>query len=281
MDPTVVSTVEELDRALMPARLANSPVSYVPTMGAMHGGHAALLQQGRRLGDALIASIFVNPTQFGPGEDIERYPRPLEDDLEMCGREGVDIVFVPEVETIHPDGAGGVTIDPGPLGAVLEGVSRPTHFRGMLTVVAKLFALVRPSTAVFGEKDYQQLALVRRMVHDLSMAIDIVGVATVRDADGLALSSRNRYLDAAQREHALALSGALSAGAARAWDGSGAVLAAAHEVLDKAEDVDLDYLALTDRDLAPDPRAGEARLLVAARIGTTRLIDNVGLVLER
>ena len=203
MQPSVVRTVAELDEALMPSRLATSPVAYAPTMGALHEGHAALLRVARGLGDVVVASIFVNPTQFAAGEDLHTYPRTLEDDLDLCTRENVDIVFVPDVATVYPEGTGGTTVDPGPMGAVLEGRSRPTHFRGVLTVLAKLFAMVRPSHVVFGEKDYQQLVLVRRMVRHLYLPIEIVAVPTVREPDGLAMSSRNRYLHPRHRVSAV------------------------------------------------------------------------------
>src|SRR5690349_10675556 len=185
---TIARTRAELDLA--------GPVSFVPTMGALHDGHVQLLKHARPLGETLVASIFVNPTQFAPGEDFDSYPRTFDADLERCDEAGVDVVFAPTVETMYPAGIdAAITVDPGPLGSILEGKTRPTHFRGVLTVVAKLFGLVRPDVAVFGEKDYQQLVLVRRMVADLCLGIRVVGAETVREADGLARSSRNRYLD--------------------------------------------------------------------------------------
>ena len=279
MQPSVVRTVAQLDDALMPSRLATSPVAYAPTMGALHDGHAALLRVARGLGDVVVASIFVNPTQFAAGEDLHTYPRTLEDDLDLCGRENVDIVFVPDVATIYPEGTDGTMVDPGPLGTVLEGRSRPNHFRGVLTVVAKHFAMVRPSHAVFGEKDYQQLVLVRRMVRDLCMPIDIVGVPTVREPDGLAMSSRNRYLHPRHRAGAVALSRALSAGRAAAGSGPDAVVSCARAVLEAADAIAIDYVEVTGPDLGAPPPRGEARLLVAARLGATRLIDNVAVQL--
>ena len=277
MEPSVVRTVAELDEALMPSRLATSPVAYAPTMGALHGGHAALMRVARALGDVVVASIFVNPTQFGAGEDLHTYPRTLEDDIDVCSRENVDIVFVPDVDTVYPEGTGGTTVDPGLLGGVLEGRSRPAHFRGVLTVVAKLFAMVRPSHVVFGEKDYQQLVLVRRMVRDLFMPIDIVAVPTVREPDGLAMSSRNRYLHPRHRPSAAALSKALRAGQAAAGSGAEAVVSCARAVLEEADGVAVDYVELTGPDLSEPPDQGEARLLVAARLGATRLIDNTAI----
>ncbi len=290
MEPTLARTVAELDEAMMPSRLADSPVAYVPTMGALHAGHESLLRQARSLGDVVVASIFVNPTQFAPGEDLESYSRQLSADLAVAARCDVDVVFVPSVETLYHDheippgdvaghvSADAVTIDPGALGSLYEGAARPTHFRGVLTVVAKLFALVRPTHAVFGEKDYQQVALVRRMVVDLRLGVQIVPGATVRDPDGLALSSRNRHLDAEQRRRATTLSRALRAGARQAAFGAEAAVAAAAQVLSTA-DVEPDYLVVVDPELGPPPATGTARMLVAARFGATRLIDNVGLVL--
>jgi pantoate--beta-alanine ligase len=224
-------------------------------------------------------SVFVNPMQFGPGEDLDRYPRTFDADVELCDREGVDIVFAPTVDEVYPGGMPQVTVDPGPLAKLLEGRSRPTHFHGVLTVVAKLLGLVRPDVAVFGEKDYQQLTLIRRMVADLCMGIHVVGGRTVREEDGLALSSRNRYLDADQRRSALALSAALRAGADAGSAGPDAVRRAALAVLEAAEGFDVDYLELTAPDLGPAPEQGEARLLVAGRVGTTRLIDNTAVTL--
>jgi pantoate--beta-alanine ligase len=281
MTPSIADTVSELNEALTPSRLAMSPVAYVPTMGALHDGHAELLRTARALGDVVLASIFVNPTQFGEGEDFTRYPRTLEADLAMCEKEGVDIVFVPSAEEMYPFGVGGgPMVDPGERGAVLEGASRQTHFRGVLTIVTKLLSIVRPSQAVFGEKDYQQLVLIRNLVRTLFLGVDIVGVPIVREPDGLALSSRNAYLTEEERQHARSLPRALFAGRDVAGGGAAAVLGAAQEVLDAAPQVDVDYLALTDPELAAPPEQGEVRLLVAARVGTTRLIDNVGFTLD-
>jgi len=281
MQPSVVRTAAELDDALMPSRLATSPVAYVPTMGALHEGHATLLRVARRLGDVLVASIFVNPTQFAPGEDLQTYPRTPEADLDVCSRENVDIVFMPQVATIYPEGMGRTTVDPGLLGTVLEGRTRPNHFRGVLTVLAKFFAIIRPSHVVLGEKDYQQLVLVTNMVKDLCLPIEVVRVPTVRELDGLAMSSRNSYLRPRHRAAAVSLSRALSAGAAVAAQGPDAVLHAARRAVDEAEGVAVDYVALTDPELGLPPVSGEARLLLAARFGATRLIDNCAVVLGR
>ena len=281
MLPVVARTRAELHDALSGA----GKVSFVATMGALHDGHTQLLKHALPLGDTLVASIFVNPTQFAPGEDFTTYPRTMDDDLRLCAEGGVSVVFAPTVETMYPLGVdGGVSIDPGPLGTILEGKTRPTHFRGVLTVVAKLFGLLDPDFAVFGEKDYQQLTLIRLMTQGLCMGTEVVACPTVREADGLAMSSRNRYLDDEEREQALALSRALHAGLACASDGAEAVLDAARRVIDGATGVDLDYLVLTDPglgDLSLEKSAPgrQARLLIEGRVGTTRLIDNAGLTL--
>ncbi len=278
--PVVANTRAELAGALKAVRERGGRVGFVPTMGALHEGHASLMRAARAADvDAVVVSIFVNPTQFAPGEDLDRYPRAFEADLALCGENGVDVVFAPGVDEVYPGGEPQVSVDPGPLAAVLEGVSRPTHFRGVLTVVSKLFGLVQPDVAVFGEKDYQQLALIRRMVSDLCLDVEIRGSETVRDSDGLAMSTRNRYLSDQERHLALALSGALRAGSAAAAQGPAAVLEAARRVLDGSEAVDVDYLELVSPDLGQAPAYGEARLLVAAKVGTTRLIDNIGLEL--
>ncbi|UYM06984.1 pantoate--beta-alanine ligase [Solicola gregarius] len=276
MPARVAYTPDELDTALADARAHGRRIAFVPTMGAIHDGHLGLVETAREHGDLIVASVFVNPTQFGPGEDYERYPRDLGRDVELLGGAGVDIVFAPDVETVYPPGTEDVTVDPGPLGQVLEGVSRPTHFRGVLTVVAKLFAFVRPGAAVFGEKDYQQLVLVRRLARALHTGVDVVGRPIVRDGDGLAKSSRNAFLSDAERATALVLSRALHTGAAARSRGAEAVTAAARGVLAGADGVHLDYLALTDAELGEPAGGRAARLLVAARVGSTRLIDNLG-----
>jgi pantoate--beta-alanine ligase len=281
--PALAHTRAELAELLADARRAGRPVGFVPTMGALHEGHASLVRAARdRVGDGpVVVSIFVNPLQFGPGEDLDRYPRTLEADLEVCAREGVDIVFAPSVDEVYPGGDPQVTVAPGPLAGVLEGRTRPGHFAGVLTVVAKLFGLVRPDVAVFGQKDYQQLALVRRMVLDLNMGVDVVGAETVREPDGLALSSRNRYLDPEQRRTAVALSRALRAAREHAPEGLQPALDAARAELRAAPGVDLDYLVITDPGLGELPAAvapgTDARALIAARVGSTRLIDNMPL----
>jgi pantoate--beta-alanine ligase len=253
-------------------------------MGAMHEGHASLMRRTRlEIGpDApLVVSLFVNPLQFGPNEDLARYPRTFEEDRALCDREGVDVLFAPSVDDVYPGGDPQVTVDPGPLAGVLEGRTRPGHYVGVLTVVAKLFGLVRPDVTVFGEKDYQQLALVRRMSSDLCLGVEVLGGETVREPDGLALSSRNRYLDPEERQQAVALSRALRAAQDAGAQGYAAALAAAEQVLADAPGVDLDYLVVRGVDLAEldEDAQGEARALLAAKVGTTRLIDNLPVVL--
>jgi pantoate--beta-alanine ligase len=254
-------------------------VAVVMTMGALHEGHRALMRAARGRAEHVIVTVFVNPLQFGPTEDFDRYPRTLAADLEICAAEGVDVVFAPGRDEMYPGGEPMVRVNPGPVGELLEGASRPGFFHGVLTVVLKLFLLTRADLAFFGEKDYQQLTVIRLMVRDLEVPVEVVGVPTVREPDGLALSSRNRYLSEAERRTALSLSAALRAGVAAGASGAGAdgALAAAADVLAGRTDLHLDYLVLTDPDLGPPPRQGPARLLVAARVGTTRLIDNVGL----
>ena len=286
MSPVLASTRQELADLLAPRRALGERVGLVCTMGAMHEGHASLMRRTRAaIGpDApLVVSLFVNPLQFGPGEDLDRYPRTFEEDRALCEAEGVDVLFAPSVDDVYPGGTPQVTVEPGPLATILEGASRPGHFAGVLTVVAKLFGLVRPDVTVFGEKDYQQLALVRRMSADLCLGVDVLGGETVREPDGLALSSRNRYLDEDQRRTALALSRTLRAAQRAAADGPAAAEAAARAELSRSPGVDLDYFVISDPalgDLPAEPPAGtEARAIIAARVGSTRLIDNLPLVL--
>ncbi|WP_406726205.1 pantoate--beta-alanine ligase [Streptomyces sp. GD-15H] len=322
MTTTLLRTAGELH-----ARARTGRRAVVMTMGALHEGHATLIRAARESAGAdgeVVVTVFVNPLQFGEGEDLDRYPRTLDADLGIAGQAGADVVFAPSADEVYPGGEPQVRISAGPMGERLEGAARPGHFDGMLTVVAKLLHLTRPDVALYGQKDAQQLALIRRMVRDLNFGVDIVGVPTVREDDGLALSSRNRYLSAAERRTALALSGALFAGRdrhaaqealrARAREvpstraraealgalgesraaadahavataaGPAAVRAAARQVLDAAArltpPLTLDYLALVDpSDFTEigDRFTGEAVLAVAARVGTTRLIDNIPL----
>ncbi len=269
----VVHTPEALQQALAATRESASqgPVSLVPTMGALHEGHLALVRAAKALGNPVVVSIFVNPLQFAPGEDLDAYPRTLEEDVAKLEAEGVAAVFAPTPETMYPHGPR-TTVHPGPLGSVLEGKTRPTHFAGVLTVVAKLFNLTGATDAFFGEKDYQQLALIRQMVDDLRFPVRIHGCPIARDSDGLALSSRNRYLSAAERATALAIPRALATGS----------LAKARQLLDATEGLHLDYLVTTAPDLSELPAGytGPARMLVAAKVGTTRLLDNAPIEVE-
>jgi pantoate--beta-alanine ligase len=257
-------------------------------MGALHEGHRALLRRAMQMSaphGSVVVSVFVNPLQFGAGEDFGRYPRSEERDLAVCAEEGAAVVFAPSRDEMYPQDPQ-VTVDPGPVGGLLEGNSRPGFFAGVLTVVLKLFQATGPDVAVFGQKDAQQLALVRRMSADLDLGVHVEAVPIVRDPDGLAVSSRNVYLSPGERSTALALSRALRAGAGEAATGAGAVLAAARTVLAKAADAQpplvLDYLALVDPvtfTAAGDRHEGPALLLVAARVGATRLIDNAQVML--
>lgn len=270
---TVQHDPATLGKTVRALRSTGRTIGFVPTMGALHEGHLELVRRAKRTNQVVVVSIFVNPLQFGAGEDLDAYPRTLDADVELLRSEGVALVFAPSAADMYPDGPR-TTVQPGPLGAELEGASRPTHFAGMLTVVAKLLQIVAPHEAFFGEKDYQQLALIRQLVRDLNFDVKIVPVPTVREADGLAMSSRNRYLEPAQRELATTLSAALLAGTRSGAAGPQAVLDAARSVLAAAPEIALDYLELRAADLGPAPETGNARLLVAARVGTTRLIDN-------
>lgn len=277
-EPAVYRTRQELFDA---REAMTGPVAVVMTLGALHGAHRSLMRAASRWAGSdghVLVTIFVNPLQFGAGEDFDKYPRTLGADLAVCAKEGVDGVFAPSGGEMYPNGAPVVTVNPGPLGTELEGQARPTHFAGVLTVVSKLLNLTRPDFAIFGEKDYQQLTLIRQMVADLNMPYEIVAAPTVRDDDGLAMSSRNAYLSLEQRELALALHRSLIAGKAAAPGGPEAVLKAACATLGTAaRGIDVDYVELRGADLSPDVTSGRARLLVAARVGVTRLIDNVAI----
>ncbi|GAB3574532.1 pantoate--beta-alanine ligase [Leifsonia lichenia] len=287
--PDVVTTIPELRARIAAARRdaalggsADAPdgrVVLVPTMGALHDGHLQLVSHARDLGGIVVVSIFVNPLQFGPGEDLDRYPRTLDADVSrLTGL--ADVVFAPTPAEMYPNGPTETRVSAGAVGSLYEGASRPGHFDGMLTVVAKLFNIVAPDVAVFGQKDAQQVHLVGRMVDELNIPTSIAVVDTVREQDGLALSSRNAYLDPAGRAAAVVLSQALAA-ASRAASGTpggvDAVLAAARERIDSEPAVKLDYLVVVDPDsflAVAEDHHGPAVVLVAARVGTTRLIDN-------
>ena len=269
----VSRTIAELRGTL---RSAPRPVGFVPTMGALHEGHLSLVRAARDRCDTVVMSIFVNPLQFGPHEDFDRYPRPVEEDLAAAEREKVDVVFLPSVEEMYPAGRSTTIHVGGPTGS-FEGEIRPGHFDGVATVVTKLFGIVQPDAAFFGQKDAQQLAVVRRVAIDLSLAVEIVGCPTVRESDGLAKSSRNAYLSSADRGRALALWEALQKGA-QALRKGGTASDAENEmsrILQAATD-GVDYAAVVDSDTFAAPAPGRPRLLiVAARLGETRLIDNL------
>jgi pantoate--beta-alanine ligase len=272
----VARTRADLDEAMG----SGAPVAVVMTMGALHEGHAELMREARRRlpESRVIVTDFVNPTQFGAGEDFARYPRTLEADVEVCERNHVDIVFAPSVDEVYGASGLGITVDPGPRGGILEGASRPGHFAGVLTVVAKLTHITRPDIALFGEKDYQQLVLIRDMVRALDFPVEVIGVPTVREPDGLAMSSRNRFLSEDARRQAGAIPRALAEGQAAAARGTEAVRGAARGVLD-SEGIDVDYVVVAGTDLSGPPAEGAARILVAVRIDGVRLIDNAEVVL--
>ena len=277
--PLVVRTRAELAAARVKL---DGTVAVIMTLGALHEGHATLVRQAGASADSVIVTVFLNPLQFGPKEDLAKYPRTFDADLEVCSREGVDVVFAPGPDVVYPDGDPGVRVSAGRLGDVLEGKSRPGHFDGVLTVVAKLLHLTRPDQALFGQKDAQQLLLIRRMVRDLDFGCDVVAVPTVRDPDGLAMSSRNMYLTTLDREVALTLPRALQAGEQVARLGASAVRRAARDVLIREPLCAVDYLVLVHPetlDDVPEWYRGDAVLAVAARVGTTRLIDNIPVVL--
>jgi pantoate--beta-alanine ligase len=280
----LVETVEDLRRAVVAMRDRGLRVGLVPTMGALHGGHGRLIEQCRSLVGSVVVSIFVNPTQFGPNEDFERYPRPLEEDIALCRASGAHLVFVPSATVVYPHGPRSTFVEVPGLSDVLEGASRSGHFRGVATVVLKLLEMVRPDVAVFGRKDYQQQLIIRRMAEDLHLPVEIVTAATVREPDGLAISSRNRYLSPAERRAASVLYRALERGKQAVAGGerdANRVRQILRQAIESEELARLDYAEVADADtLEPlddlnPPRRAVA--LLAARIGSTRLIDNLSM----
>jgi pantoate--beta-alanine ligase len=273
----IVRTSEELASGLAEAR-AGGTIALVPTMGALHAGHLALVDEAKRRTDAVIATIFVNPMQFGASEDLARYPRREDEDTRLLEEHGCDLLWMPGVGEIYPEGFA-TRVSVSGVSERWEGEARPGHFDGVATVVARLLLAVRPDIAVFGEKDFQQLAVIRRMVADLDLGVDIVGAPTVREADGLALSSRNAYLSEDERRRAVALPNALNdaARAISAGQPVSSTLEEAKQSLIEAGFSQVDYFALVDAEtLEPrDSPEGEMRLLAAAVIGSTRLIDNL------
>ena len=274
----IIDTIEEMQYVASKLKRQGKTIAFVPTMGFLHEGHASLLREGRRLGDCLVLSIFVNPIQFGRNEDLDRYPRDMEADCRIAGECGVDIVFTPDSAGMYPPGFQ-TCVRVRDLSLPLCGASRPGHFDGVATVVTKLFNIVQPDTALFGNKDYQQLAVIRRMTHDLNLPVEIVGMPIVREADGLAMSSRNAYLSPAESQSALCLSRAIRT--ARELYAAGTrdaalLRRAALEVISAEPEATIDYLELRDgATLEPKETADDATLLaLAVRIGATRLIDN-------
>lgn len=279
----VLHTIDEA-RAFVAEARSRGQLGLVPTMGALHDGHLSLVRLVAERVETVVVSIFVNPMQFGPNEDLERYPRTFDDDLAKLEASGVAAVFAPSAAEMYPRGLGQTRVVAGPAGSILEGERRPGHFDGVLTVVAKLFGIVRPDIAVFGRKDAQQLHLIERMADDLDLGIEILGAPILRADDGVALSSRNVFLAPDERAAARSLPRALEAAAeAGASGGRSASLAAGRAVLDGEPLVTLDYLEIVDPDdFAPvdDTRRGTVLVLVAARVGATRLIDNTSVDLD-
>ena len=281
--PLVVETIAGIRSELQGLRAAGKTVALVPTLGALHDGHLAHVARARELADVVVVSIFVNPLQFGANEDLAKYPRDLDGDRAQLERHGVEYVFAPTPAEMYPDGGTQVKVTGGPVASLYEGRSRPGHFDGVLTVVAKLLHIVQPHVVTFGQKDAQQLFLVQRMVRDLDIPVAVEVVDTVREADGVAMSSRNRYLGPNERMAARALSRALEAAQSASDRGIDTVLAAAQSVLMDEKLVTLDYLKVVDPTTflpVDDGYRGPARVLVAARVGPARLIDNDSLYLN-
>ena len=278
-----ITDIKEMQARCLAARAAGQTVAFVPTMGYLHEGHLSLLREGRRRGDLLVLSIFVNPTQFGQGEDLGRYPRDFDRDRAMAAECNVDLIFYPDTAAVYPHGyATYVNVD-GPLTTTLEGACRPTHFRGVTTVVAKLLNIVLPHVALFGCKDFQQLAVIRRMTADLNLPVEIVGMPIVREDDGLAMSSRNVYLSGDERRHALALVDTLRRSVELARNGesdASTILDAAIERLSAEPGLHVDYVKICHAQTLEDVTVvdRESVMLLAVKIGKTRLIDNSLLV---
>jgi pantoate--beta-alanine ligase len=281
--PVVVQAISGIRTELEALRAAGKTVALVPTLGALHEGHLAHVARARELADVVVVSIFVNPLQFGANEDLDKYPRDLDGDLSRLEPFDVDYVFAPTAAEMYPDGGTQVKVTGGPVASLLEGRSRPGHFDGVLTVVAKLLQIVQPNVVTFGQKDAQQLFLVQRMVRDLDIPVNVEVIETVREADGVAMSSRNRYLGPNERKAAQALSRAIEAAQSASDRGIDTVLAAAQSVLMDEKLVTLDYLKVVDpKTFLPvdDGYRGPARVLIAAKVGPARLIDNDSLYLN-
>ena len=280
-----IKDIKEMQTRCMAARSAGQTIAFVPTMGYLHEGHMSLLHEGRKRGDLLVLSIFVNPTQFGQGEDLERYPRDFNRDETMARECDVDLIFYPDTASIYPDGyATYVTVE-GPLTNTLEGACRPTHFRGVTTVVTKLLTIVMPHVALFGRKDFQQLAVIRRMAADLNLPVEILGMPIIRESDGLAMSSRNVYLSASERQQALSLVVSLNTAASVVKAGERAasvVLAKTVNRLESEPDLEVDYVKICNAETLEEVNEidQESVMLLAVKVGKTRLIDN-GLLMEQ
>ena len=279
----IVTSAAEMQARCLAARTNGQRIAFVPTMGFLHEGHASLLHAGRRRGDLLVLSIFVNPTQFAPHEDLDRYPRDFARDEALARAAGVDLIFYPTPDTIYPPGFATYVNVEGSLAELLEGGCRPGHFRGVATVVAKLFLIVQPHLALFGQKDFQQLAIIRRMTTDLNLPVEIVGMPIVREADGLAMSSRNVYLSADHRRQALAISAALALARLAATNGERAsrkLLLLAEGRLRQEPELQVEYVAVCHQGTLLETADVDADtvMLIAARLGATRLIDNTMLL---
>lgn len=279
----IISDINDMQSLALAARQAGKTIAFVPTMGFLHEGHASLLREGRRQGDLLVLSIFVNPTQFGPNEDLDRYPRDFARDEAIAREAGVDVIFYPTADTIYPPGYATYVNVEGTVAEVLEGACRPGHFRGVATVVAKLFLIVQPHVAFFGQKDFQQLAVIRRMTADLNLPVAIQGMPIVREADGLAMSSRNVYLSAGERAQALAISAALRLAGEAARNGERSarkLLLLAEGCLHREPDLRIEYVTIRHQGTLAEVAEVDADsvMLLAVRIGRTRLIDNAMLL---
>ncbi|MDH3998545.1 MAG: pantoate--beta-alanine ligase [Desulfuromonadales bacterium] len=274
-----ISDIQTLQQRCLDARAQSQSIAFVPTMGFLHQGHLSLLQEGRKKADLLVLSIFVNPTQFAEGEDLDAYPRDFERDEALAREAGVDLIFYPTAEMMYPDGYASYVSLEGPLTNTLEGASRPTHFRGVTTVVCKLFNIVQPHLSFFGRKDFQQLAVISRMTEDLNLPVQVIGMPIVRESDGLAMSSRNVYLSDSERQQALSLVDSIRRATAMVKQGcadAAKVVDMVRQRLQQESDLSIDYVKLCHGP-SLEERAeidAESVLLLAVRVGKTRLIDN-------
>jgi len=279
----IISDIKAMQNRCLAARAAGQTITFVPTMGFLHEGHLSLLREGRKRGDLLVLSIFVNPTQFGQGEDLDRYPRDFERDESLARECGVDLLFYPDAEAIYPPGYATYVAVEGPLTTTLEGACRPTHFRGVTTVVTKLFNIVMPHVALFGRKDFQQLAVISRMTSDLNLPIEIVGMPIIREEDGLAMSSRNVYLSKDERQQALVVNSTLRQAVEMAQNGESdaeKILTMAQGRLHAEADLKIDYVKICNAQSLEEVTTidHESVMLLAVSVGKTRLIDNGNLI---